>query len=45
VKPVERRAKITTGLLALIIVIFNAGAVAWMLWAFRNQRQDTVPAS
>lgn len=35
-KRVKRRPKITTGLLALIIVIFNAGVVAWMLWALRD---------
>jgi hypothetical protein len=31
-----RRAKMTTGLLALILMIFNATVVVWMLWAFRN---------
>ncbi|KRE54788.1 hypothetical protein ASG92_24555 [Arthrobacter sp. Soil736] len=35
-KRVKRRPKITTGLLALIIVFFNAGVVAWRLWAFRE---------
>lgn len=34
---VKRRPKITTGLLALIIVSFNVGVVAWMLWAFRDR--------
>jgi hypothetical protein len=33
---VKRRPKITTGLLALITVIFTAGVLAWMLWAFGN---------
>ncbi|MBT2551549.1 hypothetical protein [Arthrobacter sp. ISL-5] len=35
-KPAKRRPKMTTGLFALILVIFNAGVVAWMIWAFRD---------
>jgi hypothetical protein len=26
----------TTGLLALILMIFNAAVVTWMIWAFRD---------
>lgn len=26
----------TTGLLALILMIFNTAVVAWMIWAFRD---------
>ncbi len=36
VKPVRGRRKITTGLLALLIVILNAGVIVWTLWAFRD---------
>lgn len=35
-KPVERRFRMTTGLLALILMIFNAAVVAWMFWAFKD---------
>ena len=31
-----RRSRMTTGLLALILMIFNAAVVAWMIWAFRD---------
>jgi hypothetical protein len=31
-----RRSRRTTGLLALILMIFNAAVVAWMFWAFRD---------
>ncbi|BCW70917.1 hypothetical protein [Arthrobacter sp. NicSoilB8] len=34
--PVKRRPRITTGLIALILMIFNAAVVAWMIWAFRD---------
>ena len=30
------RSRMTTGLLALILMIFNAAVVAWMIWAFRD---------
>ena len=31
-----RRSRRTTGLLALILMIFNAAVIAWMFWAFRD---------
>ena len=31
-----RRSRMTTGLLALILMIFNAAVVAWMIWAFSD---------
>ncbi|MCB5293393.1 hypothetical protein [Arthrobacter sp. SO3] len=31
-----RSAKMTTGLLALILMISNAAVFAWMAWAFRD---------
>ena len=35
-KLVKRSSRMTTGLIALILMIFNAAVVAWMIWAFRD---------